>query len=109
MDKVKFECALFDYTEALIKEKGRKPEYGGFKTDVESEDIRLWRPTYTSIELQGGRLFFRYAFADAANGYYCALAEVRIACFDKCCDTGELANLVVIRKKLKEIEKEAEK
>lgn len=105
MDKTKFECALFDYIKALIEEKGRTPEYGGFKTKIESEDIRLWMPNYNALELQIGHLFFRYVFEyDETNNCHCALSSVRITGFDSCYKSGELGLLGKYRQELKEIE-----
>ena len=105
MDKIKFECALRAYAEELILAKDRKPEYGGFKTDVESGNIRVWRPACATIELQVEHLFFRYAFEEfELNNYRCALEEVSIRNFDKCFETGELGNIGIIRNRLKEIE-----
>lgn len=109
MNKTKFEDALFDYTKALIEEKGRTPEYGGYKTKIESEDIRLWMPNCNALELQVGHLFFRYVFEEnKACDYRCTLIEVRIINFDKCYATGELGNIGIIRNKLKEIENDCE-
>ncbi len=109
MDKVKFECALRNYAEELILAKGGKPLYGGFKTDVECGDIRVWRPTYTTIELQVGHFFFRYGFRQTEDyDYRCALVEVSIRDFDKCLETAELGRIGVIRHELKELEAKAE-
>ena len=109
MDKIKFEGALFDYAKALITNKGRLPEYGGFLTKIESGDIRLTKPNPMALELQVGHLFFRYGFEETkACDYRCELIEVRIRCFDGCYESGELANIGKIRNELKELEKQAE-
>jgi len=109
MDKIKFESALIKYAEALIKEKGRTPEYGGYRALIESEDIRVIRLPHT-LELQVGHLFFRYHFRlkdELSYDFNCKLSEVRIADFDACYESGELANIGKIRNELKELEKQA--